>query len=40
MSDDMAALDAERVHQPDDIDRHPFDRVADSARIALPEATT
>src|SRR6516162_4049391 len=39
MSDDMAALDAKRVHQPDDIDRHPFDRVADSARIALPEAT-
>ena len=37
MSNDVAALDAQRVHQPDDIDRHPFDRIADPARIALPK---
>ena len=38
MSDDMAALDAQRVHQSDDIDRHPLDRIADPAWIALSEA--
>ena len=38
MPDDMAALYAQRVHQPDDVDRHPLDRVADPAWIALSKA--
>jgi hypothetical protein len=38
MSHDMAALDSQRIHQSDDIDRHPLDRIADPAWIALSKA--
>lgn len=38
VSDEMGALDAERIHQADHIRRHTLDGVADAALIALPDA--
>src|ERR1700730_17933656 len=38
MSNDMATLDLEPVQQSDHVGRHPLDRVADPALVALTDA--
>src|SRR5438309_6828238 len=38
MSDDMGTLDPQRIHQADNVGRHPLDGIPDPRLIALPDA--